>query len=148
MKFKFKTNVYEGTFYITNDKKEYSKLYKKVFNEHFEPESAGIHAATSRTFVIGVFDNKISTLTHELSHAAITMHELMGMSINNETCESFCYFIDHIKARCLEGFGLSDELINSREKELMEEIEKLKEQLSIITEMKAEPTAHEYKTGE
>lgn len=52
--------------------------------------------AEHNAFIIGVFDGKISTLVHEISHAIISLFEYIEIPINDACSEAFTYLLGHL----------------------------------------------------
>lgn len=46
-----------------------------------------------RIFIVGVFNGKASTLTHEMAHVALTVCELAGINPCESVGEPFCYLL-------------------------------------------------------
>lgn len=59
---------------------------------HFVDDTTGMHL-----YLIGVFDNSISTLVHECAHAAFYCCSDVGVTINpSEANETYCYILDRM----------------------------------------------------
>lgn len=50
--------------------------------------------------VVGIFNRDKETLVHELSHAVINLFNGVGMPINQDTSEAFCYLIGDLFTQC------------------------------------------------
>ncbi|EFM0018489.1 TPA: hypothetical protein IHD35_000551 [Escherichia coli] len=50
--------------------------------------------------VVGVFDNDLTTLVHEVQHAVINLCHYIGMPINTQTTEAVAYIYDSIFTQC------------------------------------------------
>lgn len=49
--------------------------------------------------LVGVFDNKIETLVHEMSHAVIEIFDHIGQPINKESEEAFSYLLGNLTGK-------------------------------------------------
>lgn len=47
-------------------------------------------------FHMGVFDGKASTLAHEAAHTVLALFKHIGMPVNAQHSEAFCYLLEHI----------------------------------------------------
>lgn len=95
---KIKQDIYPISFYYCNTKRDFMKQTKSdICNSsgkcYFEYDYEN---KIETRIIIAVFDNKIGTLIHELQHAVIYLSDYIGMNINMQTSEAFCYFIDNI----------------------------------------------------
>ncbi|HFL4765767.1 TPA: hypothetical protein ACG33R_001400 [Escherichia coli] len=52
--------------------------------------------------VIGLFENDLATLVHEVEHAVINLCHYIGMPINTQTTEAVAYIFDSIFSQCKE----------------------------------------------
>lgn len=96
---------FRQTLYITFDKEEY--LYKR--NQFKEPVgdldgTAGIASDEDGVHVVGIFDNQLATLVHELGHVVIKVLESCNIEITGKNSEMFCYLQDNLFEQALEEF--------------------------------------------
>lgn len=56
-------------------------------------------------YAVGVFDGKVKTLVHELTHVAIFIAEHTVWAVNSTTSEPFCYLLETL-------FELSEPLLD------------------------------------
>lgn len=60
----------------------------------------------SHSYVIGIFDGSVGTLSHELAHAVFYILDSAGVKIENGgTNETFCYMLGHLMRAMLPQFG-------------------------------------------
>lgn len=101
---------FRQTLYLTFDKEEY--LYKR--NQFKEPKfkepvgdldrTAGIASDEDGVHVVGIFDNQLATLVHELGHVVIKVLESCNIEITGKNSEMFCYLQDNLFEQALEEF--------------------------------------------
>lgn len=67
-------------------------------------ENAGIvtYNECRNQMVVGYFVNNPAVLSHELSHAVISLFSYIGMPINEETTEPFAYILEYLMDQCLD----------------------------------------------
>jgi hypothetical protein len=53
-----------------------------------------------RLYLIGIYDDGLSTLTHELGHAALDILEVAGIDAHAGNGEPFCYLFQHLFDQC------------------------------------------------
>lgn len=59
----------------------------------------------SPTYFVGVFDGKLNTLVHEVSHAALMIVERSGFSPLDGNGEPYCYLVDYLFNILAEEIG-------------------------------------------
>ncbi|QPL10939.1 hypothetical protein PP754_gp098 [Pectobacterium phage Possum] len=67
-------------------------------------ECAGIvtYNESRNQMVVGYFVSNLAVLSHELSHAVISLFAYIGMPINEETTEPFAYMLEYLTDQCLD----------------------------------------------
>lgn len=60
------------------------------------------HSGDRFVNLVGVFDNSMATLAHELNHAVINLFYAVGMPVNVVTAEAYCYLYDSLFSQCCE----------------------------------------------
>ena len=94
--------IYDVKLYFTSSETVMNKVVKD--NTDFELSQG----ATGRTIyyknkqdrivhVIGVFNGKLSTLVHEVSHCCLDICKLRGIPVGgDDTSEAYCYLVEYI----------------------------------------------------
>jgi len=112
VKVKFEVPIYGGTVRAFSDKNELIKAYNKLSarekqsSDSFpDVECSGMVFPTiskdgSLDFLVGVFDNDITTLVHECGHLAIFVFEQIRCEITGDTSEPFCYLLEYLVRQC------------------------------------------------
>src|SRR3990167_1682401 len=96
--------IYGGKLIISFSKKKYRRNHKKLTkSECNDYLSLGISCAycSNNTIVhtVGVFDDSLTTLIHELAHVTFNILNNAGVVINKgkmPSNEEFCYLLDHL----------------------------------------------------
>lgn len=101
---------YPGIIYLTNTRVEFLRLR----GESLLTATDDLGNATGITwsaddsplrFVVGVFDARsVPVMVHEFGHVLIRLFSGIGMPINIDTQEAFCYFLDHLVRQGQEFF--------------------------------------------
>lgn len=89
-----------GTLVFTTDREEWMRLYVKrdgVNTEAYQT-SSGLTWDDSGYHLLGVFDSKLSTLVHELGHAAMDVlnHARTGDYTTGHNQEQLCYLLSYL----------------------------------------------------
>lgn len=93
---------YNYTIYlIVGDDKEQRKQYKKInaidcWDGFNGCEGKALHLVDPNNIKVGVIslpskESEVGTIIHEIAHIIIFCFEHIGMPINRETAEAFCY---------------------------------------------------------
>jgi len=53
-----------------------------------------------RRYLIGVYEGGLSTLAHELGHAALDILQVAGIDAHSGNGEPFCYLLGHLFDEC------------------------------------------------
>lgn len=102
--------VYRGTLRVYTDRDELISDREEYFPDEESDlnlnhlgwtEEITLEDCT-RVYMVGVFDGKVSTLVHELSHVAIFVAARTGWSINDDTSEPFCYLVEALFQECYD----------------------------------------------
>lgn len=51
-------------------------------------------------YLVGVFNNEIPTLVHELAHVTADCLAIAGIAVDNTNNEAFCYLLDYLLTMC------------------------------------------------
>lgn len=101
---KLNTSPYNGDIWFTNSE----SLYLRKRSEIGVVSQPNLGSAGGMTTyfedgwqqVVGLFNGDRATLVHELSHSVINLFNGVGMPINIDTSEAFCYLIDNLYTQC------------------------------------------------
>ena len=111
-KVKFEVPIYGGTVRAFSDKNDLIKAYNKLSSSERqnsapfpEVECSGIVYPTLSkdgvlNFLVGVFDNDITTVVHECGHLAIFICGQTMWEITQDTSEPFCYLLEYLVRQC------------------------------------------------
>lgn len=102
---KINTNPYPIQLEIVRDIPTFIKKYKKL--KGFEPDMAdtlGFTTYVGSSALIGAFNDDILTLTHELNHFCLWTFDYIGMPVNSNNSEAYCYYYDHILQQILPSY--------------------------------------------
>lgn len=91
--------IYDQTVWLFTDKSTYMKAMASLGIETKLPNSGvarwSEHTTTGEVrFVIGVFDNKFSTLVHEAGHMERFVCDYLGIKKNDD--EAHCYLLSYL----------------------------------------------------
>lgn len=88
---------YGCVLHITNSFLEWNKRHKKLTGRDFEEGSAGLTLdARNGNYYVGVFDNTIGTLAHELGHVCLDVSRRVSLGDIAEEQEQFCYLLGYL----------------------------------------------------
>lgn len=95
-------NPYPATLFFTCDREEYNNKREEYTSVPIDTyEAGGICSDFDDIFLVGIFDNEISTIIHELNHVCIKVFTFIGMNVNLETQEAFCYLHQYLFEQCI-----------------------------------------------
>lgn len=102
--------IYKKTFFLVNEKKSYSILYEKYNGETVDLHGCDGICSEIGTgyFLLGVFDGKISTLIHELTHLSFHLLHNGDTYDIRQNDEQLAYLIEYLTDRCLKKLGVSN----------------------------------------
>lgn len=96
----FKMSPWPGTLVFTTDREEWMRLYAKRDGPNPEnyQTSAGLTWDDQGYILVGVFDSKLSTLVHELGHAAMDVlnYSRTGDYTTGHNQEQLCYLLGYL----------------------------------------------------
>lgn len=106
---KLRVSPYPIQIWFTNDILKFKQKRKDILGTEITDVGVG-HCSTDGygCIVFGVFDKKLSTLVHELSHVMVHIFEYIGMNINNHTTEAFAYLMDNLYTQCENLINMGD----------------------------------------
>lgn len=90
---------------IVFDAPTFIKKYKKL--KGCEPDLEGCKGYTAfsgNICIIGIFKEPLFTLTHEINHFCLWVFDYIGMPVNSENSEAYCYYYDHIFKQAHKGW--------------------------------------------
>jgi hypothetical protein len=97
---KIDVSIYGMVIYLTSSKKQFSECVKWVNVEKkrlYCGCSMHIENQKGHSFIlIGVFNNELSTLVHECSHASFQILKWAEVDANEGSNEAFCYLNGYI----------------------------------------------------
>lgn len=100
---KLNTSPYPVQLEVVYDWVIFSKKYKKAKGIEPEYESKGVTALLPGGSVLTyVKDNDPITLVHELNHYCIYTFGFIGLPINDESSEAYCYYMDSLLNQVLK----------------------------------------------
>lgn len=73
--------------------------YKKATKTKDDLDCDGCTDDSADLIQVGIFDNKIETLVHELSHAVIEIFDHIGQPINKDSEEAFAYLLGNLAGK-------------------------------------------------
>lgn len=83
-------NTFKVNVYFSKKRKHFKKFKKNI------SEFDGLCVKYKNNIYVGVFNNKNSTLSHELFHCIVFLNEIIGSNINIETQEYNAYYIEKL----------------------------------------------------
>jgi len=104
MKFnKINIPIYRKTFYIITDKESYYLLYLKYKGEDIDLSTCNGVCSEIGTgyYLLGVFDGKISTLIHELTHLSMYILDNGDKYDFRENDEQLAYLMEYLTEKSL-----------------------------------------------
>lgn len=104
---RYHLSLYGCTIYFINNKKDYLQALSYLHGKEepiTEVQTSSGKAVQmesedgAQIFIIGVFDDKTTTLVHEAAHVAIFISEHVGFKAEDGNSEPFAYLIEDIYA--------------------------------------------------
>lgn len=96
---KLNTSPYPVQLEVVHDWSTFSKKHK-AYRGTEPKEDATIDGKTcyvaDNHVLIGIFDDNRVTLVHELNHFCIYTFGFIGLPINDESSEAYCYYMDSL----------------------------------------------------
>lgn len=105
---KLNCHPYPTNIWFTQDKESFNrKSLKLTGNQSAENNHVGCCAWNPETgeIVIGVFDDKLTTVVHELGHVMLMVFDYVVMNVNFHTEEAFCYLNESLFEQCAKAMG-------------------------------------------
>lgn len=100
---KINTTPYPVHLEIVTDEDVFSKKYLKLKGYEADlTDCKGLTAFSGNTVIIGIFSGSLLTLAHELNHFCLWVFDYIGMPVNSEHSEAYCYYYDHILSQALQ----------------------------------------------
>lgn len=96
---RIEVHPYDAVLYLTRSRKAYLKKRAEYTDRPLcLKDTSGMTSSFNHcnVFVIGVFDGRQSTLTHELTHLAIGLLEDRQVPITHATSEVMCYLLSNL----------------------------------------------------
>lgn len=96
---KLNTSPYPVQLEVVYDWATFSKKHKAYRGTEPEKETTlkGKTCYIADNFVLmGIFDDSKITLVHELNHFCIYTFGFIGLPINDESSEAYCYYMDSL----------------------------------------------------
>ena len=91
---------YPFQLYVTNDRKEYAKIFRRVFGEENKPIDTKGRTSTGRNakgvMTLVVFASDYGSLVHELVHVLTMTFDHVGIPIDDKNSETFAYAIQQL----------------------------------------------------
>lgn len=96
--------IYFGTVYVTTTLEQFRQCQQYLGDDPYPNVVAGLcqmyqHGDGDVAYLIGVFDNKLSTLAHELAHTTFKIFKHVGIEIGGNN-EAYCYLLDYLFEQC------------------------------------------------
>lgn len=100
---KLNTSPYPVQLEVVSDWAIFSKKYRKAKGIEPEDGSKGITSLLHNgSVLIYVQDSNPITLVHELNHFCIYTFGFIGLPINDESSEAYCYYMDSLLNQVLK----------------------------------------------
>lgn len=104
---KLRMQPYPVDVYIYFSAEDYSKAHKRLTGKLPKTEGrSGQAILRNNEILIGIFNDSIITLVHEVNHAVIYTLEYIGHPITDETSEAFTYLVDYILNKTIKHVSL------------------------------------------
>ncbi len=94
---KINTAPYPVHLEIVTDIDLFINKYKKL--KGYSPDLTGCKGFTTysgNVVIIGIFTEELATLIHELNHFCLWVFDYIGMPVNSDNSEAYCYYYDYI----------------------------------------------------
>lgn len=93
-----KVPVYRHTVIVVGTEAQFFKECEKAQIDVHAPEGsyAGLCITTFSTSIVGCFDKSVSTLVHELSHAALNICKARNIDPVQAEGEPFAYLLEYL----------------------------------------------------
>lgn len=109
----FDVPLFGGEIVLCRSRKEWAYAMRHYGQEDDSANFAGGRAMSlvdpktrDRSYIIGIFDDSIGTLSHELAHVVFYVMDSAGVQLENGgTNEVFCYLMGHMMRAMLPCFG-------------------------------------------
>ena len=101
---KLNTSPYPVQLEVVSDWDTFYKKYRKAKGIEPEYESKGVTALLpDGSVLIYAQDSNPVTLVHELNHFCIYTFGFIGLPINDESSEAYCYYMDSLLNQVLKN---------------------------------------------
>ena len=82
---------------LVHDRELFEKKASKLLGFTVQTDGCdGMCADKDGKYLVGIFDNKVGIVAHELSHVCISVFEYISMPISDSASEAYCYFFEHL----------------------------------------------------
>lgn len=100
---KLNTSPYPVQLEVVSNWDTFVKKYKKVKGCEPEEQSKGVTTLLpDGSVLIYVQDSDLITLVHELNHFCIYTFGFIGLPINDDNSEAYCYYMDSLLKQVLK----------------------------------------------
>jgi hypothetical protein len=102
----FDIDVYQKKLHVFWNKEDYLKVssYTLGYEDSVEDTVGCVQALDNQDggtqYLIGIFDNNLATLAHESVHVAMNLCNDLGIKVDTDNQEPFCYLVDYIFREC------------------------------------------------
>lgn len=91
------TTPYPVSLKVFSDIGEFKEAYKELNNKDVDILGClGMFSRNDCDLIIGVFNNDVVTLVHELSHAVMYIFDTVGIPLSSDNSETYCYYMDSL----------------------------------------------------
>jgi len=92
-----KIDIFKRRVVFFDNREEMDKYLKYSNSEQINDACCkGICIAFDNEYYIGVFDNSLAVLAHEINHACFCICDDTGVELDNGNRETFCYMSEYL----------------------------------------------------
>lgn len=100
---KLNTSPYPVQLEVVFDRDTFVKKYRKLKGYEPDIESCkGYTTYSGNKVLMGIFSEPLPTLIHEVNHFCLWVFDYIGMPINSNNSEAYCYYMDSILEQALK----------------------------------------------
>lgn len=93
---------------LVYDRELFEKKASKLIGYTVQTDGCdGMCADKEGKYLVGIFDNKVGTVAHELNHVCISVFEYIGLPISDSNSEAYCYFFEHLIKQAIGDIKVS-----------------------------------------
>lgn len=101
--------LYGGSLHLFKTRKKFEAAYEFLGKEHDASGCCGctaylVNEKGRALYLIGVFDNDLGTLVHEVGHATMMIMERAGINAYDSVGEPVCYLLGDMYEKLAKGF--------------------------------------------